>query len=71
LLPFDFARFKVVPRSIPPITTLPPEQLLAELAEEYVYAELCEEVMLSFAAEKRGAHGGDDRRAQQCRAQAR
>jgi len=51
LLPFDFARFKVTLRSIPPITTLPPEQLLAELAEEYVYAELCEEVMLSFAAE--------------------
>ncbi len=51
LLPFDFARFKVVPRSIPPITTLPPAQLLAELAEEYIYAELCEEVMLSFAAE--------------------
>ena len=36
---------------VPPITTLPPEQLLAELAEEYVYAELCEELMLSFAAE--------------------
>jgi F-type H+-transporting ATPase subunit gamma len=51
LLPFDFARFKVTPHSVPPITTLPPEQLLAELAEEYVYAELCEEVMLSFAAE--------------------
>ncbi len=51
LLPFDFARFKVAPRSVPPITTLPSEQLLAELAEEYVYAELCEEVMLSFAAE--------------------
>jgi F-type H+-transporting ATPase subunit gamma len=51
LLPFDFARFKVVPRSIPPITTLPTEQLLAELAEEYAYAELCEAVMLSFAAE--------------------
>lgn len=51
LLPFDFARFKITPRSIPPIITLPPEQLLAELAEEYVYAELCEEVMLSFAAE--------------------
>ena len=30
---------------------LPPEQLLAELAEEYVYAELCAEIMLSFAAE--------------------
>jgi F-type H+-transporting ATPase subunit gamma len=51
LLPFDFARFKVTPRGVPPITTLPPEQLLAELAEEYVYAQLCEEVMLSFAAE--------------------
>ena len=51
LLPFDFERFKVAPRSVAPITTLPPEQLLAELAEEYVYAELCEEVMLSFAAE--------------------
>ncbi len=51
LLPFDFARFKVMPRAVLPITTLPPEELLAELAEEYVYAELCEEVMLSFAAE--------------------
>jgi hypothetical protein len=41
LLPFDFAHFKVVPRSIPPIKNLPPEQLLSELAEEDVYAELC------------------------------
>jgi F-type H+-transporting ATPase subunit gamma len=41
----------VAPRAVPPITTLPLEQLLAELAEEYVYAELCEEIMLSFAAE--------------------
>src|SRR5260370_38999176 len=40
-----------MPRAVLPITTLPPEELLAELAEEYVYAELCEEVMLSFAAE--------------------
>lgn len=51
LLPFDFTRFKVAPRALPPLTTLPPDQLLAELAEEYVYAELCEQVMLSFAAE--------------------
>jgi F-type H+-transporting ATPase subunit gamma len=51
LLPFDFARFQVAPRAAPPITTLPSEQLLAELAEEYVYAELCQEIMLSFAAE--------------------
>ena len=26
LLPFDFTRFKVAPRSIPPITTLPAER---------------------------------------------
>jgi F-type H+-transporting ATPase subunit gamma len=51
LLPFDFARFATAPRSIPPITTLPADRLLAELAEEYVYAELSEAVMLSFAAE--------------------
>ena len=51
LVPFDFARFKVTPRSIAPITTLPVEQLIADLAEEYVYAQLCEAVMLSFAAE--------------------
>lgn len=30
---------------------MPPEQLLAELAEEYVYSELCEALMLSYAAE--------------------
>ena len=51
LLPFDFSRFNMAPRTVSPITTLPAEQLLAELAEEYVYAELCEAVMLSFAAE--------------------
>jgi F-type H+-transporting ATPase subunit gamma len=51
LLPFDFARFKATPLAIPPLITLPPEQLLADLVEEYVYAELCEELMLSFAAE--------------------
>jgi F-type H+-transporting ATPase subunit gamma len=51
LLPFDFKRFAATPRTIPPITTLPPEQLLAQLAEEYVYTELCEAVMLAFAAE--------------------
>jgi F-type H+-transporting ATPase subunit gamma len=51
LLPFDFARFKLRPRTLPPLTTLPLDQLLAELAEEYVFSELCEEVTLSFAAE--------------------
>jgi F-type H+-transporting ATPase subunit gamma len=51
LLPFDFGRFKAAPVALPPLTTLPPDDLLAALAEEYVFAELCEEVMLSFAAE--------------------
>ncbi|HVP99870.1 MAG TPA: F0F1 ATP synthase subunit gamma, partial [Roseiarcus sp.] len=31
--------------------TLPPDELLVEFAEEYVFSELCEAVMLSFAAE--------------------
>ncbi len=51
LLPFDFTRFHVHPTAIAPIVTLPAERLLAELAGEYVYAELCEAVMLSYAAE--------------------
>ena len=51
LLPFDFARFKAAPGTLPPLTTLPSDQLFVQLAEEYVFSELCEEVMLSFAAE--------------------
>ena len=35
----------------PRLTTLPLDQLLAQVAEEYVFSELCEAVMLSFAAE--------------------
>ena len=31
--------------------TLPPEKLLGGLAQAYVYAQLCEATMLSFAAE--------------------
>ena len=50
LLPFDFTR-QVAQTAIRSIVTLPPERLLAELAEEYVYAELCEAIMLSYAAE--------------------
>jgi F-type H+-transporting ATPase subunit gamma len=51
MLPFDITRFQVAQTAIAPIVTLPPERLLAELAEEYVYAELCEAIMLSYAAE--------------------
>jgi len=33
------------------MVTLAPRKLLAKLAEEYIYTQLCEAVMLSFAAE--------------------
>lgn len=51
LLPFDYSRFPVVQRSQPPLITLEPMQLIAGLAEEYVFAELCEALVLAFAAE--------------------
>jgi F-type H+-transporting ATPase subunit gamma len=51
LLPFDFRRFAARTQSQPPLVTLPPPVLLARLAEEYVFAELCEAVLGAFAAE--------------------
>lgn len=51
LLPFDFGRFAVRTGPIVPIIDLPFAQLVVQLAEEYVFAELCEAVMLSYAAE--------------------
>ncbi|WP_321345360.1 F0F1 ATP synthase subunit gamma [Breoghania sp.] len=51
LVPFDFSRFDVARETIEPRLTLPPDRLFTQLAEEYVFAELSEAVMLSFAAE--------------------
>ncbi|WP_108257612.1 F0F1 ATP synthase subunit gamma [Mangrovicoccus ximenensis] len=51
LAPFDYARFPLRPSAIPPRIALPPRDLLERLAEEHVFAELAEAVMLSFAAE--------------------
>lgn len=51
LIPFDYARFPPPAHGGTPELTLPPETLLARLAEEYVFADLSEAVMLSFAAE--------------------
>ncbi|CAE6861332.1 F0F1 ATP synthase subunit gamma [Paraburkholderia domus] len=51
LIPFDFSRFSVERRVQPPLLTLPADHLLAGLVEAYVYVELCEALMLSFAAE--------------------
>jgi F-type H+-transporting ATPase subunit gamma len=51
LLPLDEQRFRALPVSMPPLSTLPTEILLAGLAEEYVYASLCEAAMHAFVAE--------------------
>ncbi|MNR00847.1 ATP synthase gamma chain, sodium ion specific [compost metagenome] len=51
LLPFDYSRFAVSRRPQAPHITLAPQQLIAGLADEYLYAELCEALMLSFASE--------------------
>lgn len=56
LIPFDYARFPKMRvgnkgGGNPPILQLPPAMLLARLADEYVFAQLCEALTLSFAAE--------------------
>jgi F-type H+-transporting ATPase subunit gamma len=51
LLPFDFRRFTIAATAQPPLITLPPELLLARLAEEYVFSEICEAALTAFAAE--------------------
>ena len=51
LLPLDPARFASGRSGMPPLATLPPEALLASLAEEYVFASLCEAAMQAFVAE--------------------
>lgn len=51
LLPLDPARFARAQTGMPPMTTLPPEALLAGLAEEYVFASLCEAATHAFVAE--------------------
>lgn len=50
LFPFDFSRFPPSGAS-PPLTTLSAPDLVAALVEEYVFAEICEAVMMGFAAE--------------------
>ena len=51
LLPLDMRHFPTAAATMPPLTTLPPDQLLASLAEEYVVASLCEAAMHAFVAE--------------------
>jgi len=51
LVPFDYRRFPAARQAAPPRLNLPAPGLLEKLAEEYVFAEVCEALMLSFAAE--------------------
>jgi F-type H+-transporting ATPase subunit gamma len=51
LIPFDMTRFAPKAKGYPPLTNLPPTVLLEQLIEEYVFAELCEALIHSFAAE--------------------
>ncbi|WP_068114760.1 F0F1 ATP synthase subunit gamma [Tropicimonas marinistellae] len=51
LVPFDFSRFPAPLHGAAPLITLPAEDLLTRLAEEYVFAEITEAIMLSFVAE--------------------
>lgn len=51
LMPFDFGRIAMAGHSAEPATMIPPAQLIAQLVEEYVFTEICEALMLGFAAE--------------------
>jgi F-type H+-transporting ATPase subunit gamma len=51
LVPFDYGRFPAVANGEPPLLTLAPARLLERLVDEYIFSELCEAVILSFAAE--------------------
>lgn len=51
LLPLDEQRSRTMHVTNPPLSTLSPDVLLASLAEEYVYASLCEAAMHAFVAE--------------------
>lgn len=51
LMPFDFTRIDRAPDKIAPITTMAPRRLIASLVEEYVFTEICEALILGFAAE--------------------
>ena len=51
LLPIDYRRFPRANVMLPPLTTLDSDTLITRLAGEYVFAQLCEAITLSFEAE--------------------
>ncbi|MEN2987373.1 F0F1 ATP synthase subunit gamma [Tistrella sp. BH-R2-4] len=73
LVPFDLGRVTTgagaAPSPLLPLITLPPAQLLAGLVGEHVFADLCEALLLAYAAENNArmtamiaARSGIDRR---------
>jgi F-type H+-transporting ATPase subunit gamma len=51
VIPFDVTHFQPKASGYPPHLNLPPRLLFEQLIEEYVFAELCEALIHSFAAE--------------------
>jgi F-type H+-transporting ATPase subunit gamma len=51
LFPFDFRAFKTPTRGQAPLTNLPPETLLHDLAADYLHAQLCDAALHAFSAE--------------------
>jgi len=51
LLPFDYGRFTPQAATQPPLLNLPAARLLAQLAQEYLFAQLNEAIVHSYAAE--------------------
>jgi F-type H+-transporting ATPase subunit gamma len=51
LVPFDYERFAIARTTAAPLITLPSQILVRRLTEEYIFAELFEAIILSFAAE--------------------
>jgi F-type H+-transporting ATPase subunit gamma len=51
LLPFDASAFPATPSREPPLTNLPAAPLIERLAQEYVFAQICEAAVEGFAAE--------------------
>ena len=50
-MPLDFSRIARPPSPVAPLIMIPAVELIAQLVEEYVFTEICEALMLGFAAE--------------------
>ncbi|HEY0836216.1 MAG TPA: F0F1 ATP synthase subunit gamma, partial [Azospirillum sp.] len=51
LLPLDLARVGANGHAVPPLTNLPPADLVSRMVDEYLFAVLAHAAMESFAAE--------------------